>query len=88
MMQKLWLCWQHCPKDGTPKGSRVEQLSSKLKQLKLQRKIDILKKKLKDSKSDQLTSSPSSHKESDASSEEEVKDKRGRKGDKRSYNTT
>jgi hypothetical protein len=66
----------------------MEQLSSELKQLKLQRKIDKLKKKLKDSKSQQLTSSSSSNEETDASSEEEVKGKRGRKGDKRSYNTT
>jgi hypothetical protein len=35
-----------------------------------------------------LTSSSSSNEESDASSEEEVKGKRGRKGDKKSYNTT
>jgi hypothetical protein len=34
-------------KHGTPKGSRVEELSSELIQLKLQRKIDKLKKKLK-----------------------------------------
>jgi hypothetical protein len=59
-------------------------------QLKLQRKIDKLKKKLKDFKSQQLTSSSSSNEETDDSSEEEVKGKgkRGRKGDKRSYNTT
>jgi hypothetical protein len=37
------------PTNGTPKGSRVEQLSSELKQLKLQRNIDKLRKKLKDS---------------------------------------
>jgi hypothetical protein len=76
------------PKDGTPKGSHVEQFSSKIKQLKLQRKIDYLKKKLKDSKSWQMTCSSSSNEETDASSEEEVKGKRGRKADKRSYNTT
>jgi hypothetical protein len=35
-----------------------------------------------------VTSSSSPNEESDASSEEEVKGKRGRKGDKRSYNTT
>jgi hypothetical protein len=35
-----------------------------------------------------LTSSSSSNEESDATSEEDVKGKRGRKGDKRSYNTT
>jgi hypothetical protein len=75
------------PIDGTLKGSRVEQLSSELKQLKLQRKIDRLKKKLKDSRSRQLTSSCSSNEETDASSDE-VKGKRRRKGDKRSYNTT
>jgi hypothetical protein len=54
----------------TPKGSRVEQLSSELMQLKLQRKIDKLKKKLKDSKSRQLTSSSSSNEETDDSSKE------------------
>jgi hypothetical protein len=31
------------PKDDTPKGLRVEELSSELKQLKLQKKIDKLK---------------------------------------------
>jgi hypothetical protein len=50
---------KNSPKHGTPKGSRVEELSSELMQLKLQRKIDKLKKKLKDSKSRQLTSSSS-----------------------------
>jgi hypothetical protein len=45
-------------------------------------------KKLKDSRSWQLTSSSSLNEETDASSEEEVKGKRGRKGDKRSNNTT
>jgi hypothetical protein len=73
---------------GTPKGSRVDQLSSKLIQLKLQRKIYKLKKKLKDSKSRQLTSSSSSNEETNGSSEEEVKGKRGKKEDKRSYNIT
>jgi hypothetical protein len=34
---------KNSPKDGTPTGSRVEELSSKLMQLKLQRKIDKLK---------------------------------------------
>jgi hypothetical protein len=78
------------PVIGTPKGSRVEQLSSKHMQLKLQRKIDKLKKKLKNSKSRQLTSSSSSNEETNDSSEEEVKGKgkRGRKGDKMSYNNT
>jgi hypothetical protein len=76
------------PVVGTPKGSRVEQLSSELMQLKLERKIDKLKKKHKDSKSRQLTSSCSSNEETDDSSEEEVKGKRGRKRDKRSYKTT
>jgi hypothetical protein len=66
----------------------VEQLSSEFMQLKLQRKIGKLKKKLKDSKSQQSTSSSSSNKETNNSSEEEVKDKRGRNGDKRSYKTT
>jgi hypothetical protein len=72
---------------GTPMGSRVEQLSFELMQLKLQRKIDKLKKKLKESKSRQLTSSSLLNEETDDSSEE-VKGKRGKKGDKRSYNTT
>jgi hypothetical protein len=76
------------PSIELPKDSRVEQLSSELNQLKLQRKIDNLKKKLKDSRSRQLTSSSSSNEETDASSKEEIKGKRGRKGDKRSYNTT
>jgi hypothetical protein len=71
-------------KHGTSKGSHVEELSSNLMQLKFQRKID----KLKTSKSQQLTFSSSSNQESDASSEEEVKGKRGRKRDKKSYNTT
>jgi hypothetical protein len=35
-----------------------------------------------------LTSSSSSNEETDALSEEEAKGKRGRKGDKKSYNTT
>jgi hypothetical protein len=42
---------KNTPKDDTPKVSRVEQLSSELKKLNLQRKIDKLKKKLKDSRS-------------------------------------
>jgi hypothetical protein len=79
---------RNTPKDGTPKGSCMEQLSSELMQLKLQRKIDKLKKKLKAFKSQQLTSSSSSNEETDASSKEEVKGKRGRKEDKKSYNTT
>jgi hypothetical protein len=73
---------KNSPKDGTPMGSRVEELSSKLMQLKLQRKIDKLKKKLKTSKSQQLTFSSSSNEESDASSEEEVKGNKRRMGDK------
>jgi hypothetical protein len=56
----------------------VEQLSSDLKQLKLQRKIDKFEKKLKDFKSRQLTSSSSSSEETDESSEEEVNGKKGR----------
>jgi hypothetical protein len=76
------------PIDGASKDSRVEQLSSELKQLKLQRKIDKLKKKLKDSKSRELASSSSSNEETDASSEKEAKGKRGRKGDKKSCSTT
>jgi hypothetical protein len=75
------------PIGGASKNSRMEQLSSELMQLKLHRKIDKLKKKLKDSKSWQLISSSSSNEETDDSSEE-VKGKIGRKGDKRSYNTT
>jgi hypothetical protein len=74
--------------DGASKDSRVEQLSSELKQLKLQRRIDKLKKKLKESKSREMTSFSSSNEETDTSSEEEGKDKKGGKGDKRSYNTT
>jgi hypothetical protein len=76
------------PITGTPKGSCVEQLSSELTQHKLQRNIDKLKKKLKDSKRRQFTCSSSSNEETDDSSEEKVKGKRGRKGDKRSYHTT
>jgi hypothetical protein len=76
------------PKDVNPKGSCVEELSSELMQLKLQRKINKLKKKLKTSKNQKLTSSSSSNEETDATFEEEVKGKRGMKGDKKSYNTT
>jgi hypothetical protein len=65
----------------------VEQLSSKLKELKLQRKIEKLKKKLKEFKSQEVASSSSSNEDTDASSEE-VKYKKGGKGDKRLYNTT
>jgi hypothetical protein len=75
------------PVDGTPKGSCVEQVSSEFMQLKLQRKIDKLKKKLKESKSQELASSSSLNEETDASFEEEAKGKKGRKGDKKSYNT-
>jgi hypothetical protein len=39
------------PIDGASKDSHMEQLSFELKQLKLQRKIDKLKTKLKDCKS-------------------------------------
>jgi hypothetical protein len=45
------------PIDGASRDSHMEQLTSELKQLKLQRKIDKLKKKLKDSKSQKLVSS-------------------------------
>jgi hypothetical protein len=76
------------PIDDIPKGSCVDQLSFELKQLKLQRKIDKIKNNIKDSRSRQLTSSSSSNEEADASSEEDVKGKRGRKEDRRSYNTT
>jgi hypothetical protein len=75
------------PIDGASRDSYVEQLSSDLKQLKLQRKIDKLKKKLKNCKSRQLTYSSSSNDETDVSSEEE-EGKKGRKSDKKSYNTT
>jgi hypothetical protein len=47
------------PVDGTLKGSHVEQLSTKMKQLKLQWKIDKLKKKLKDYKSCEVAYSSS-----------------------------
>jgi hypothetical protein len=76
------------PIDGASKDSHVEQLSSELKYLMLQRKIDTLKKKLKESKSREVASSSSSNEETDASSKEEAKDKKGGKGGKRSYNTT
>jgi hypothetical protein len=69
------------PVDGASKDSHVEQL-------KLQRKIDKLKNKPKESKSGEVASSSSSNEETDASSEEEAKDKKGGKGDKRSYNIT
>jgi hypothetical protein len=49
------------PIDGASRNFCVEQLSSELKQLKLQMKIDKLKKKLKDSKSHELASSSSSN---------------------------
>jgi hypothetical protein len=49
--------------------THMEQLSSEIRQLKLQRKIVKLKKKLKDSRSWQLTSSSLSNEEIDASSE-------------------
>jgi hypothetical protein len=64
----------------------VEQLSSELNQLKLQRKIDKLKKKFKDYRSRQLTSLYSLNEETDASLSQ--KGKRGRKGDTRSSNTS
>jgi hypothetical protein len=66
------------PVDGASRDFRVEQLSSDLKQLKLQRKIDKFEKKLKDFKSRQLTSSSLSSEETDESSEEEVNGKKGR----------
>jgi hypothetical protein len=72
------------PVDGASMDSRVEQLSSNLKQLKLQRKIV----KLMDSKSHEVASSSSSNEETDASFKEEAKGKKGRKGDTRSHNTT
>jgi uncharacterized membrane-anchored protein YhcB (DUF1043 family) len=56
--------------DEALKNPRVEQLSSEVKQLKLQRKIDKLKKKLKDYKSLEVASFSSSNEETDASSEE------------------
>jgi hypothetical protein len=75
------------PVDGALRDSQIEQLSSGLKQLKLQRKIEKLEKKLKEFKSCEVASSSSSNEETDASSEEEAKDKKGKKGDKGSYNT-
>jgi hypothetical protein len=75
------------PIDEASKNPHMEQLSSEFKQLKLQRKIYKLKKKPKDSKSREVSSSSSWNEETDASSKEEVKDKKGKKGDKRSYNT-
>jgi hypothetical protein len=63
-------------KPNTPKGSNVNELTSELKQLKLQRKIDKLKKNLRSKKCREMTSSSSSNEESDVSSEEEVKNKR------------
>jgi hypothetical protein len=61
------------PVDGASRDSHVEQLSSELKQLKFQRKIGKLKKKLKDSKSQELASSSSSNEETDASQGQEMK---------------
>jgi molybdopterin converting factor small subunit len=58
------------PIDRASKDSHVEQL-------KLQRRIDKLKKKLKEFKSHEVASSFSSNKEVNASSEEEAKDKKG-----------
>jgi hypothetical protein len=72
----------------TLRGLHVDELTSELKQLKLQRKIDKPKKKLKLKKSQQVTSSSSSNEESDASFEEEIKGKSGRNEDKKSYSTT
>jgi hypothetical protein len=57
-------------KPNTTRGSNVDELTSELKQFKLQRKIDKLKKKLKSKKSRQATSCSSSNEQSDASSEE------------------
>jgi hypothetical protein len=51
------------------------------KKIKLDGTVDKFKARL-------LASSSSSNEETDASSEEEAKGKRGRKGDKKSYNTT
>jgi hypothetical protein len=64
------------PVDGASKGSHVEQLSSELKQLKLQRKID----KIKEFKSHEIVASSSSNEETDASSEKEEKGKKEKKG--------
>jgi hypothetical protein len=58
--------------DETSRDSRMEQL-------KLQRKIDKLKKKLKESKSFEVASSSSSNEETGASSGEEGKDKKGKR---------
>jgi hypothetical protein len=54
------------PVDGTSRDSLVEQLSSELKQLKLQKTIDKFKKKLKEYKSREVASSSSSNEETNA----------------------
>jgi hypothetical protein len=81
---------------STPTGSKVDQLTSELKVLKLQEKIAKLKKKLKSKKhKGQEESSSSSNEEvndSSSSSNESIKVKRGKGkkkcGSKPSYNTT
>jgi hypothetical protein len=55
------------PVDRASKDSHVEQLSSKQKQLKLQMKIDKLKKKFEESKSHEVASSSTSNEGTDAS---------------------
>jgi hypothetical protein len=67
------------PIDEALKNPCMEQLSFELKQLKLQRKIDKLKKKLREFKSREVASSSSSNEETDASSEKEVKDRKGKR---------
>jgi hypothetical protein len=70
-------------KPNTPRGSQVDEFSVELKHLKIQRKI----KKLKTKKGHEVTSS-SSNEESGDSFKEEIKNKKDKKGDKRSYNST
>jgi hypothetical protein len=75
-------------KPNTPRGSQVDEFSVELKHLKIQRKIEKLKKKLKTKKGREVTSFSSSNEESDDSFKEEIKNKNDKKGDKRSYNST
>jgi hypothetical protein len=78
-------------KPSTPKGSKVDQLVSELKVLKLEQKITKLKKKLK-SKVQEGSSSSLNEEVNDSSNDERSKDKRGKgekkHGSKPSYNTT
>jgi hypothetical protein len=76
------------PIDGASRDSRVEQLSSELKQLKLQRKIDKLKKKLKDPKSQKLASSSHQMKRPMLHPKKKLREKKEEREIKKSYNTT